>query len=233
MTRNSVLSLLVLVLFGSGLPAGKYNDVLSPGDAAPAWSDLPGVDGKKHSLADLKDKDVVVVVFTCCSCPAAEDYEDRIIAFAKKYAAADAKVALVAISVNTGDEDGMPEMKARAAKKKFPFPYLHDESQKIGRAYGAEYTPEFFVLNKDRKVVYLGAMDDRDDPAKVKEKYVEEAVRAALKGEKPAVAETVAPAAAFPTRAKRRSSRPGKSCIRRPPARDYEGERTNACRVRR
>jgi peroxiredoxin len=192
MTRNSGLALLALILLGGVLPAGKYNDVLSPGDAAPAWADLPGVDGKKHSLADLKDKDVVVVVFTCCSCPAAEDYEDRIIAFAKKHAAADAKVAVVAISVNTGDEDGMPEMKERAAKKKFPFPYLHDESQKIGRAYGAEYTPEFFVLNKDRKVVYMGAMDDRDDPAKVKVKYVEEAVQAALKGEKPATAETVA-----------------------------------------
>lgn len=192
MTRNSTLALLVLILSGGALPAGKYNDVLSPGDAAPAWSDLPGVDGKKHSLADLKDKDVVVIVFTCCSCPAAEDYEDRIIAFAKKYAVADAKVALVAISVNTGDEDDMEQMKERAKKKKFSFTYLHDESQKIGRAYGAEYTPEFFVLNKDRKVVYMGAMDDRDDAAKVTVKYVEEAVQAALKGEKPAVAEKVA-----------------------------------------
>jgi peroxiredoxin len=183
------LALLALVLLTGALPAGKYNDVLSPGDAAPAWTDLPGVDGKKHSLADLKDKDVVVVVFTCCSCPAAEDYEDRISAFARKHAD---KVAVVAISVNTGDEDGMDQMKERAEKKKYPFPYLHDESQKIGRAYGAEYTPEFFVLNKERKVVYMGAMDDRDDAAKVKVKYVEEAVASVLKGEKPATAETVA-----------------------------------------
>jgi peroxiredoxin len=183
------LALLALVLFGGALLAGKFNDVLSPGDAAPAWTDLPGVDGKKHSLSDLKDKDVVVVVFTCCSCPAAEDYEGRIIAFAKKHAD---KVAVVAISVNTGDEDGLEQMKERAEKKKYPFPYLHDESQKIGRAYGAEYTPEFFVLNKERKVVYMGAMDDRDDAAQVKVKYVEEAVAAALKGEKPASAETVA-----------------------------------------
>src|SRR5690348_6639974 len=148
MAPNCARALLVLVLFGGALPAGTYNDVLSPGDAAPAWADLPGVDGKKHSLTDLKDKDVVVVVFTCCSCPAAEDYEDRIIAFARKHAAADSKVAVVAISVNTGDEDGLPQMKERAEKKKYSFPYLYDESQKIGRAYGAQYTPEFFVLNK-------------------------------------------------------------------------------------
>ena len=109
-------------------------------------------------------------------------------------------MAVVAISVNTGDEDGLPQMKERAKKKSFPFVYLHDESQKIGRAYGAEYTPEFFVLNKDRKVVYMGAMDDRDDPARVKVKYLEDAVSAALKGEKPATAETVGAAAVFPTR---------------------------------
>jgi peroxiredoxin len=189
MTRNGGLALVALILLGGALPAGKFNDVLSPGDAAPAWTDLLGVDGKKHSLADLKDQDVVVVVFTCCSCPAAEDYEDRIIAFAKKHAD---KVAVVAISVNAGEEDGMEQMKGRAEKKKYPFPYLHDESQKIGRAYGAEYTPEFFVLNKERKVVYMGAMDDRDDAAQVKVRYVEEAVAATLKGEKPATAETVA-----------------------------------------
>ena len=65
---------------------GKFNKVLAPGDPAPAWENLEGTDGKKHSLADLKDKDVVVVVFTCNSCPVAEAYEPRIIAFAEKYA---------------------------------------------------------------------------------------------------------------------------------------------------
>jgi peroxiredoxin len=204
MMRKAGLAVLALVLLGGSLTAGKYNSVLSPGDAAPAWSDLPGVDGKKHSLSDLKDKDVVVVVFTCCSCPAAEDYEDRVIAFAKKHAGPGGKVAVVALSVNTGEEDDLPHMKERAAKKAYPFPYLHDESQKIGRAYGAQYTPEFFVLNKDRKVVYMGAMDDRDDPARVTTNYLEDAVRAALKGEKPATTETVARGCRIPYPRKRK-----------------------------
>jgi peroxiredoxin len=186
----------IIVLFfaftGPSL-AGEFNSKLSPGDAAPAWTDLPGVDGKNHSLADLKDKDVVVVVFTCNSCPIAEDYEDRILAFAKKYTAnPKSKVALVAINVNTIEEDRLPKMKEKAKDKGFTFPYLYDESQKIAKDFGAEYTPEFFVLNKDRKIVYMGAMDDKTKADQAKVNYLEPAVEAALKGEKPEKAETLA-----------------------------------------
>jgi peroxiredoxin len=173
-------------------PAGEFNKVLSPGDAAPVWVDLEGTDGKKHSLADLKGKDVVVVVFTCNSCPAAVGYEDRIIAFAGTHAGPDSKVAVVAINVNTIKEDQLPEMRKRAAKKKFPFPYLYDPSQEIARRYGASYTPEFFVLDRDRRVVYLGAMDDRSPPAAAKVSHLEDAVKAALAGEKPPTGETLA-----------------------------------------
>ena len=171
-------------------PAGEFNKVLSVGDAAPVWSDLDGTDGKKHALADLKDKDVVVVVFTCNSCPVAASYEERIVAFAKKHA--DSKVAVVAINVNTGKDDQLPEMTKRAAKKKFPFPYLYDPTQEIARKYGANYTPEFFVLDKDRKVAYLGAMDDKSPPADAGTVFLEEAVAAALAGKKPATGETLA-----------------------------------------
>lgn len=172
--------------------AGQFNDILSIGDAAPAWVDLPGVDGKKHSLADLKNKQVVVVVFTCNSCPVAVQYEDRIMDFAKKHAGPDSKVALVAINVNRVAEDRLDKMKQRAEERKFKFPYLYDESQKIGKAFGATYTPEFFVLDKDRRVVYMGAMDDASPPASAKKLLLEDAVTAALKGEKPATAETLA-----------------------------------------
>ena len=58
------------------------------GETAPTWTKLPGVDGKEHSLSDLKDKDVVVVAFTCNSCPYAEDYESRLIDFANRYCVA-------------------------------------------------------------------------------------------------------------------------------------------------
>jgi hypothetical protein len=119
-------------------------------------------------------------------------YEDRIIALAKKHAGPEGKAAVVAINVNTVEEDLLPAMQERAKRKKFPFAYLFDESQKIGKAYGANYTPEFFVLDRDRKVVYMGSLDDSLDPGQVKTNFVEAAISATLAGKKPATAETVA-----------------------------------------
>lgn len=177
------------LLVATSLLAGEHNPKMNIGDAAPAWKNLPGTDDKQHSLDDLKDKKVVVVVFTCNSCPVAVDYEDRIIAFAKKHAE---DTAVVAINVNRVPEDRMDKMKERAKTKSFPFTYLFDESQKIARDYGAGGTPEFFVLSPDRKIVYMGAMDDSSDVSAKKVDYLEPAVQAALAGKKPEIAETFA-----------------------------------------
>ena len=188
MIRFAMVALVVAGLTILPVRAGEFNKKLNIGDSAPTWSNLPGVDGKNHSLADLQDKDVVVIAVTCNHCPVAAAYEDRIIAFSKKYAgASDSKVALVAINVNNLEQDKLPKMKERAEAKGFTFPYLYDESQKIGREIGASVTPEFFVLNKERKVVYMGAMDDKMNSPTVN--YLEQAVEAALKGEKPAKTE--------------------------------------------
>lgn len=182
---------LTLLTGSTAAVAGKFNTVLSVGDPAPAWENLEGTDGQKHALADLKAKDVVVVVFTCNSCPVAEGYEDRLLAFAKKHTGNNSKVGLVAINVNTLPADRLPKMKERATRKKFPFPYLYDPSQKIAKAYGAMYTPEFFVIGKDRKIAYLGAMDDRSPPAEARVSFLETAVIAALQGKTAPVSETL------------------------------------------
>lgn len=190
---RGVLALVVYGVLNSlcgAVPAGEYNEVLSIGDKAPAWVNLPGTDGKQHSLADLKEKQVVVVAFTCNSCPVAVDYEDRLIDFAKEFASPGSKVAVVAINVNTIPADRLDMMKERFQQKGFNFPYLYDASQQIARAYGATYTPEFFVLDQDRKIAYMGAMDDRNKASEAKVNYLKSAVQAVLKGEKPAKAET-------------------------------------------
>lgn len=179
----------LLVLAAPGI-AGEYNPIREIGDAAPAWTKLPGTDGKTHSLSDLKDKDVVVVVFTCNSCPYAVDYEDRLVAFHKKYASRN--VAVIAINVNKVTEDALPAMKKRAKEKSFPFAYLFDESQKIAKDYGALFTPEFFVLNKQRKIVYMGSMDNNPDVKKVSKLYLNDAVEATLAGKKVTTDETIA-----------------------------------------
>ena len=185
---RSLFLIAILACLASSTGAGT-NEVLKIGDTAPVWEKLPGVDDKLHSSSELKDKAVTVVVFTCNSCDYSKEYEDRIQAFAQKHAGPESKVALVAINVNKVAADLMPKMKERTKEKGFTFPYLFDDSQKIAKEFGANWTPEFFVLNRERKVVYMGAMDDSTDRTKVIVNYVEAAVEATLKGESPAKTE--------------------------------------------
>jgi len=170
--------------------AGQFNQQLNIGDPAPAWQKLPGVDDQEHSLEDLAARDVVVVVFTCNTCPYAVDYEGRINELAKKYSADDSQVAVIAINVNKVPGDLLPAMKERAEKQGLVYPYLYDESQQIAKAFGAARTPEFFVLNKERKIIYMGAFDDSTKEANVTKHYVEDAIAAAIGGKEAPVAET-------------------------------------------
>lgn len=187
-----LIAFLTLAGLNGGSDAGEFNEVLSIGDAAPNWTDLPGTDGKKHSLADYKSRDVVVMVFTCASCPTAVDYEDRINDLAKKYGGESGKAAVIAVCVNRVKGDTLPDLTERAKQREFAFDYLYDESQKIAKDYGAIFTPEFYVFNRDRKLVYMGALDDVSDASKVQKKFVEAAIEAALKQQSPAVTETIA-----------------------------------------
>lgn len=133
---------------------------------------------------------MVVVVFTCNTCPVATGYEDRLIAFAKDHP----KVAVVAVNPNTGKEESLAEMGKRAKAKEFPFAYLADPDAELATKYGAMFTPEFFVLDKDRKVVYTGSMDDKSPPGEPKAKHLEAAVDAVLAGKKVEKPETSAAA---------------------------------------
>lgn len=185
-----ILVLIGAVLVPAAVRAGKYNRAIDIGDRAPAWKDLPGTDGMKHSLADLKDKEVVVVVFTCNSCPYAVDVEERLMALDKQLSA-DGKGALVAVCSNVFKDDTLEAIAARAKEKKFGFTYLHDDDKStLANAFGARRTPETFVLDKERKVVYMGAIDDSPDGKNVKQKYVSDAVAAVLAGKTPEVQET-------------------------------------------
>ncbi len=178
-----------LALCVSAAEAGEFNKVLNVGDAAPAWKDLPGTDEAQHSSTELDEKKFMVVVFTCNSCPVAVSYEERIIAFAEENAE---HVDVVAINVNRVAEDRLDKMRERAEEKKYPYAYLFDESQQIAKDFGAAGTPEFFLISPARKIVYMGAMDDNDDPAKVTKHYLEDALAAALEGKEPPVKETYA-----------------------------------------
>jgi peroxiredoxin len=169
--------------------AGEYNSLLKLGDAAPVWKNLPATDGSEHSFVHLEKASAVVVAFTCNSCPYAIDVEDRLIALVDNYA--EQNVAIVAINVNKTSSDSLEKMAARAKEKEFNFPYLYDETQQIARNFGATRTPEFFVLDKDRKVVYMGALDDSPNGKNVQTTYVKNAIDSVLAGEIPKTGETV------------------------------------------
>lgn len=192
MTRYAATILACFFAFLVSVPAGEFNKKLNIGDPAPVWTDIPGTDGKKHSLTDFKNKDALVLLFTCNSCPVAIAYEDRVIAFAKKHVNEKTAVGMVAVNVNLQEEDRLPKMQDRAKNKGFTFPYLFDESQRMAREYGAMFTPEVFVLDKTRKIAYMGAIDDKAPPNVAKVAYLEDAIAAVLKGEKPAKTETLA-----------------------------------------
>ncbi len=152
---------------------------------------LPGVDGRDHSLGDYGDSAALVLVQTCNHCPYAQAWEGRLIEVARDYA--DRGVSVVAINSNDAanhPEDSFPEMAKRAEAKGYTFDYLHDESQEIARTLGAERTPEVFLYDGDRKLVYHGAIDDNRDENAVSQNYLRDALDAVLAGGEPAPADT-------------------------------------------
>src|SRR5215475_6507813 len=145
---------------------------LPVGAAAPDFK-LPGVDGREYSLKDFADARVLVVLFTCNHCPTAQAYEDRVIRLHADYK--DKGVALVAVSPNdpkavrldelgyTDLSDSFEEMKVRAKDRKLAFPYLYDgDTQATSLAYGVLATPQVFVFDRERKLRYVGRIDDSD-----------------------------------------------------------------------
>lgn len=168
---------LVLLMACGQLPE---NVSLGPGQAAPAWVDLVGTDGAKHSLADLKDRSAVVVVFFATSCPDSLAYEERLISLARDYA--QKSVAVVLLNVSRLPDDDLRHMTERARRKQYPFPFLFDPTQKIGIAYAARVTPTVFVLDRTRKVAYRGGVDDNFTASRVERRYVREALDALLAG---------------------------------------------------
>jgi peroxiredoxin len=188
--RKVVLSLVAVAAIAIPALAGKYNKVVSVGEKAPTFSGLPAIHNGEEtsvSLPDLKE-DVVVLVFLANHCPVVQQYEDRIIEFTSDYK--DKSVKVVGISVSQQGIDKLPGIKDYMKEHKSNYTYAYDETQAVGKAYGATNTPQFFVLDKERKIQYTGAMDNNGNESKVTKNYLREAVDALLKGGTPPTDET-------------------------------------------
>lgn len=164
---------------------------LQIGDAAVPFS-LPATDGNNYSLDGFKDARVLVVIFTCNHCPYVIGSDEQTRATAKKYAPQGVEfVGINSNSASTHADDDFPHMVERMNEHRFPWVYLHDDSQSVAQAYGALRTPHFFVFDSDRRLVYTGrAIDNPRDFTQSKTNELEDALEAALNGRAPSVALT-------------------------------------------
>ncbi|MGI0130498.1 MAG: thioredoxin family protein [Thermoplasmata archaeon] len=158
--------------------------LLHPGDRAPDFS-LQGVDGKTYRLADFSARPLLLVSFWCNHCPYVQAWEGRMVDLARRFE----PKGLATVLVNSNDARAYPEdrfesMVLRARTHHYPFPYLHDESQQVARAYGALVTPHPMLFDRDRKLLFQGRIDnDHQRPERVTERFLERAIEQALKGE--------------------------------------------------
>jgi peroxiredoxin len=156
---------------------------LPVGQHAPDFR-LPATDGKTYALSDFANNAVLVVFFTCNHCPYVTGSDEATRRTAEKYS--DRGVRFVAInsnSRNTYSEDDFPHMMQRMAEHKFPWIYLHDETQEAARAYGALRTPHFYVFDRERRLIYTGrALDHPRQSEKAKTHDLESALEDHLAG---------------------------------------------------
>ena len=136
---------------------------LMPGDAAPDF-ELTGTDGKKHSLGSYGGHDGLLVIFMCNHCPYVKAKIEAIKEIDERFRG---RVAVVGINSNDPadyPEDSFDAMKEMAEKGGFGFDYLVDETQEIARRYGAVCTPDPFLFDGDRRLVFHGRLDDAMKP---------------------------------------------------------------------
>ena len=198
MKKSLFIILLFLVNFFSNAEDAKP---LAIGASAPDFN-LKGVDGKMYSLRNFAKSKILIVLFTCNHCPTAQAYEERVKKLVEDYKAKG--VALVAIMPNddkavrfdelgyTYISDSYAEMKYRAKEMKYNFPYLYDgATQATTKKYGAVATPHIFIFDKNRKLQYVGRIDDVEKPTKTPNHFdARDALDAMVAGQPVAVATT-------------------------------------------
>ncbi len=171
--------------------SGQFNSIVSIGDKMPEFNELPSVSGSAISSGDLKE-DIIVLVSLANHCPWVRGMDKDLVELNNQFK--DLSVRVIGFSVNHRDDDRLPAMVEHAKKVGYTFDYVYDESQQLGRDLGATRTPEYFVFNDVRELIYMGAL--YDSPAKMnkdnsihhingepKEFYVENAIHSTIIGE--------------------------------------------------
>jgi len=151
------------------------------GSEAPYFN-LPNTNGKHVSIDHFR-AEVLVVIFTCNHCPYAKAVEDRLIELGNNYSGKADFVLINSNDVENYPADSPEKMAELSRNKKYPFPYLFDETQEVAREYNAVCTPDIFLYNGERKLEYRGRLDDNwQDPNQVKREELKMAINSVLSG---------------------------------------------------
>ena len=135
------------------------SEMLSLGTKAPDFN-LPDTTGKMVSLNDFREARAFLVIFMCNHCPFVKHILDGLVALIKEYQAKECIVVAINSNDATNYPDDSPEVMAKVAiEAGFTFPYLYDETQKVAKAYRATCTPDFFLFDSNKMLVYRGQMD--------------------------------------------------------------------------
>ena len=136
------------------------SSMIELGSKAPDFKLVNTIDNELISSYDLFKKSGVLIMFICNHCPFVIHVIDEIVKIGKEY---ENNISFIAISSNDVENypDDSPElMKLLAKEKEFNFPYLYDESQEVAKMYDAACTPDFFLYNDEKKLIYRGQLDD-------------------------------------------------------------------------
>ena len=176
-----------MTLYARGMPTTTSWQL---GDTVPAFA-LPDTDGSEHAVPLEAAPAATVLIVTCLHCPYVIAWNPRLRAVAEEYAPRG--VRFLGIHANDATRypaDSLDHIKRFVREQDWPFPYLHDESQDVARALGAEVTPHVFVLDGDQRLVYRGAPDADHRDVSQNAAWLRAALDSALAGEPVAEPET-------------------------------------------
>lgn len=183
------LFLIVVVLLAlNGSPGhAQLPPVAKPGSVAPAFT-LNDLEGNSYTLPDLLKGRLVVVMFIATQCPISNDYNERMVMLDSLYKQRGVRFA----GINSNRQEDVDEIREHARKYRFGFPVLKDPDNHVADAYGAQVTPEIFVLDTGGIIRYHGRIDDSRDPEDITTHDLRDTIDALLEGKEPPRAETKA-----------------------------------------
>jgi peroxiredoxin len=182
MLKKPIYSLFaVLIILGATFAYAK-----GPGDKVDDFT-LKGVDGKEYNLGKtFQTSNYVVVIFISTECPFVQPYTDRLNSLANDFT----KKGVTFLGINANNTESFNDVKTHAGEKGYPFAVLKDENNVVADMLGATRTPEVFLIDKNKTILYHGRIDDSRDEEKVTSTDLKDALDQAIAGKEIAVKET-------------------------------------------